>query len=184
MPLVLMTPIRGTTRLRRAFLAGAAALGLGLSGCGFQPMYGVRTTSEQAEALLGSVAIAPIRNDRTGQLLRNDLIDKISGGQSAQNPRYRLDVQLETLELGGLIETDASITRYTVTFKGKLRLVDVASGQIVMNEMARATTAYSVPASEYAAITAQQDAYRRASDQLANEIRARIASFLETRRST
>lgn len=171
------------TRLRLSLAASLTVLGLGLGACGFQPMYGINSTSAEAEALLGSVAIAPIRNDRTGQILRNDLIDRISAGRSTQNPRYRLDVELETIELGGLVQTDASITRYTVTFRGKLRLVDIASGQVVMNELARATTAYSVPTSEYAAITAQQDAYRRASGQLADEIRARIASFLETHRN-
>ncbi|WP_166646553.1 LPS assembly lipoprotein LptE [Zavarzinia compransoris] len=175
-----MPPLPRAAR-RRSGLAAVLAAGLLTAACGFQPMYGARSTSAEAEALLGSVAVAPISSDRNGQILRNDLIDKISAGRTAQNPRYRLDVELETLELGGLIQTDASITRYTVTMRGKIRLVDVASGTVVMNEMARATTSYSVPLSEYASITAQQDAHRRASGQLADEIRSRIASFLETR---
>lgn len=168
-------------RRPRLGLVAVLVAGLLTAACGFQPMYGANSTSAQAEALLGSVAIAPINRDRNGQVLRNDLIDRISGGRTAQNPRYRLDVQLETVELGGLIQTDASITRYTVTMRSTIQLVDVASGAVVMKEFARATTSYSVPLSEYASITAQQDAHRRASGQLADEIRSRIASFLETR---
>lgn len=168
----------GLSRLAAACALGAA---LALGGCGFQPMYGSHSTSAEAEKLLGSVAIGQIGKDRTGQILRNDLIDKISGGRTAQNPRFRLDVALETIELGGLVQTDSSITRYTVTMRGKISLIDLATGTAVMNELARATTAYNVPQSEYGAIAAQQDAYRRASGQLADEIRSRIASFLETR---
>lgn len=168
----------GLSRLAAACALGAA---LALGGCGFQPMYGSHSTSADAEKLLGSVAIGQIGKDRTGQILRNDLIDKISGGRTAQNPRFRLDVALETIELGGLVQTDSSITRYTVTMRGKISLIDLVTGTAVMNELARATTAYNVPQSEYGAIAAQQDAYRRASGQLADEIRSRIASFLETR---
>ncbi|MFA5119956.1 LPS assembly lipoprotein LptE [Zavarzinia sp.] len=171
-------------RVTLARLLTAVVLGtvLALAGCGFRPMYGSESTSAEAEALLGSVAVSPIGKDRTGQVLRNDLIDRISAGRSAQNPRYRLDVTLETYELGGLIQSDATVTRYTVTLRAKIHLVDVASGQGVMDELARATTAYNIPVSEYAAISAQQDAYRRASTQLADEIRSRVASFLEANR--
>lgn len=169
--------------LARFAAIALTGLALGLSGCGFRPMYGSESTSAEAEALLGSVAVAPIGNDRVGQVLRNDLIDRISAGRSATNPRYRLDVKLESNELGGLVQSDASITRYVVTLRGNFRLVDVKTGQPVMTEVARTTAAYNVPASEYAAVSAQADAYNRASGALADEIRARVASFLETNRS-
>ncbi len=168
--------------LARTAAVIAICASLGLSACGFRPMYGSESTSAEAEALLGSVAIAPIGDDRIGQVLRNDLIDRISAGRSATNPRYRLDVKLDRSELGGLVQTDASITRYVVTLRGSFRLVDVATGKPVMTEVARTTAAYNVPESEYAAISAQSDAYNRASGALADEIRARVASFLETHR--
>lgn len=178
------SPVRPAAGTRLA-AACALTLAVALGGCGFRPMYGSESTSAEAERLLGSVAIATIGKDRNGQQLRNDLIDRISGGRTAEDPRYRLDVELETIELGGLIQTDGSITRYTVTMRGKVALVDLAaSSTVVMNELARATTTYNVPQSEYGAIAARQDAYRRASGQLADEIRSRIASYLETHRGS
>jgi LPS-assembly lipoprotein len=59
-----------------------------LSGCGFKPLYGT-AGGRDIPAELAKVEILPI-SDRSGQILRNGLIDKMNPGGRPTGAKYKL----------------------------------------------------------------------------------------------
>ncbi len=164
------------TAARAALLA--LALGL-VAGCGFHPLYGSGSLSSSSVSF-DAVSIAPIPG-HDGLRLRNNLIDALTGGHAVTRPRYRLEVALKSTEAGSLVQGDATITRYSVDLIAKFDLIDTAAEAPVLSETSRVNTTYNVPASPYASTVARDDAVARATRQLADDIRIRVASFLESR---
>jgi LPS-assembly lipoprotein len=76
-------------RLRAALVAAAALLSMG--ACGFEPLYGKRADGTMVADELASVQVAVIA-DRSGQQLRNILLDRISRTGQPVDPRYQLAV--------------------------------------------------------------------------------------------
>ncbi len=90
---------------RPLFLLAFLAL---LSGCGFQPLYGKR--AENPLPQLASIKIHPIA-DRTGQILRNYLLNELTPRGQPRNPKYILFVEV-TESLGSYgIQKDDTATR-------------------------------------------------------------------------
>lgn len=155
------------------------AFALGLAGCGFHPLYGSGSFSPTAVSF-DAVSVAPIPG-HDGLRLRNNLIDGLTGGHAVTKPRYRLEIELKSTEAGSLVQGDASITRYSVDLIATFRLIETAAENPVLSETSRISTTYNVPASPYASTVARDDAVARATHQLADDIRIRVASFLESR---
>ena len=84
----------------------ALAAGLGLGGCGLQPLYGQNSTTASGARLseaMAAVDITPIPG-RVGQKLRNELIFANTGGNYAPKPRYRLDVSIRESVIDQLVQ--------------------------------------------------------------------------------
>ena len=103
---------------RRALL-GAAGL-LGLSGCGFRPLYAPGSAAggdPDLVAELASVRVGPIY-ERTGQLLRRNLQRRLEDTQPGTPARYQLNVSyVPGVEVLGY-RRDGTITRVRYTFSG------------------------------------------------------------------
>jgi len=148
-------------------------LALLLSACGLEPMYAGGASNPVAQGL-SSIDIPPIEG-RAGWLLRNALVDRlgVAGGQGG-SPRYRLDVRLdERLEGLGLLSND-TITRERRTLRARYQLVDLGSGEIVLDATAGSDAGIDVVSSEYATIAAEQTAQ----ENLAREVADRIVTSL------
>ncbi len=155
----------------------ALPLALLLSACGLQPMYAGGASSPVAQGL-ASIDIPPIEG-RAGWLLRNALVDRLgvaggSGIKGGGSPRYRLDVRLdEKLEGLGLLSND-TITRERRTLRARYQLVDLGSGEIVLDATAGSDAGIDVVHSDYATIAAEQTAQ----ENLAREVADRIVTSL------
>src|SRR5512147_1799209 len=79
----------------KSFAPAVAALALVLSACGFQPMYGQRAP-EATEVFsdLAAVEVGVIP-DRSGQLLRNELVRLLNPAADSRPARYTLAVVLK-----------------------------------------------------------------------------------------
>ncbi len=73
-------------------MAALLPVALALGGCGFRPLYGSRGNAPGAVEL-AAVTVGPIA-DRLGQILRNDLTERLSPLGESFEPRYRLDAKL------------------------------------------------------------------------------------------
>ena len=156
-------------------LALAALLALG--GCGLQPMYAGGPSGTVASSL-SSIQVAPIP-ERAGWLVRNALIDRL-GGESS-NPSYRLEVELDDDLTGFGIRGDSSVTRERRTLRARYRLVELSTGQVVLDATAGSDAGIDVVSSEYATVAAEQTAQERLALVVADQMTSRLALFVRNR---
>ncbi len=164
--------------LPRIFLAGLTALLL-LSGCGFKPMYGENSAGEGLTQDFSTVAIAQI-DDRIGQIVRNHLLDRMNPYGEPSAPDYLLQIALDKALEGYGFRSDESVTRESLTLTAVYRLVDQASGKVVLEDEVRAIQAYDVVQSDFANFSAQQDAEARTAERIAEMLAARIGLFFKS----
>jgi LPS-assembly lipoprotein len=151
---------------------------LSLSGCGLSPMYAGGGSGPVAQGL-AAVEVSPIQG-KAGWLMRNDLRDRL--GQSGNHPaaRYRLDVLLDDrLEGMGLISDD-TVGRERRTLRARYQLVDLASGDILLDATAGSDAGIDVVSSEYATIAAENTALENLSQEVSDQIVARLALTLRS----
>ncbi len=167
--------------MRRFAILAALSLGLPLAvgGCGLQPMYAGGSSGAVASEL--SAVEVPAIKGRAGWLVRNALVDRLgAGGQAA--PRYRLDVRLDDKLEGLGVLSDDTVGRERRTLRARYQLVDIASGDILVDATAGSDAGIDVVSSEYATIAAEQTALENLAKEVASQITTRIALTLRARR--
>ena len=157
----------------------AVLLALLLGGCGLQPMYAGGGSGVVAQGLAG-IEVSPIEG-KAGWLMRNALNDRLRAGGAA-GARYRLDVRLDDrLEGLGLLSDD-TISRERRTLRARYQLVDLGSGEILLDATAGSDAGIDVVSSEYVTIAAEQTALENLSKEVADRIVTRIALRLRAER--
>ena len=151
-----------------------AALGLLVAGCGLQPLYSGGSAGTVA-ATMRAVAVAPI-DGQSGWLVRNKLQERLGNG-SGEAARYRLEVELDDQITGFGVRQDNAITRERRTLRARYRLVDIATGSVLLDQSAAADAGIDVAGSEYATAAAEQTALERLTETLADQIVARVATY-------
>jgi LPS-assembly lipoprotein len=164
---------------RAAALAALLAASIALAGCGLKPMYAGGGDGAVAQGL-AAVDVAPIEG-RAGWLVRNALRDRLAQTGSAAAPRYRLDVLLDDkLEGLGLL-TDETVGRERRTLRARYQLVDLSSGNIVVDASAGSDAGIDVVGSEFATIAAEQTALENLAVEVADRIVTRLTLALRER---
>ena len=153
--------------------------GLGLTACGFRPLYGERAGGSAA-AELAAVQIGVI-GDRLGQILRNDLIERLSPLGEPTSPRYRLRATFSESKAALAIQQDTTITRYDQRVDVSFLLLDLSTGVVIFRGQSRAIGSYDAVRSDFATLTAEQDAARRTVREVAEDVRAQLAAFFAGR---
>lgn len=152
-------------------------LALLLSACGLSPMYAGGGDGAVATGL-SSVSVSPIPGQQ-GWLMRDALLERLGAGESA-HPRYRLDVRLDDrLEGLGLLSDD-TIGRERRTLRARYRLVDLSTGDTILDATAGADAGVDVVSSEYATIAAEQTALENLTREVAERIVTSLALRLRT----
>jgi LPS-assembly lipoprotein len=156
-------------------LAMLAVLAL-LSACGFRPLYG--GANGQMSDTLATIYVEPMP-DKVGYELRNKMIDLLDGPGTPAGARYHLKLSLTTSTQGIALQNAASpgqstvVTRYNDTLTVTYALIDTA-GKTVLSGTETALSAYNVlpsgPQANYGTLAAQQDAERRAAEDIAQRI--------------
>lgn len=169
-----------TLRLLAVCLFAAAA-----AGCQFQPMYAQTPLFGSGPSLrdtLKDVDVASI-DGRIGSELRNDLIFELTGGSGNQpNAPYRLTMVVTTNAVNPIVDVtsgrpETEIISFDVTYK----LHDVVRDRNVLTEKALARVTLDRGPQRFARVRAQRDAENRAAKVVAEQIRARLATFFLTR---
>lgn len=145
-----------------------------LTACGFKPLYGTSDDGPPVEARLTQVALDNIP-DRRGQELRWKLADRFYGSAKPETPRYRLTVALTDYKEDLGIQRNDVATRARLTIIGTYTLRDLATGSTVLSGRERAFVSYNILTRPYATIAAEDDAYTRGIERLANLITSHIA---------
>jgi LPS-assembly lipoprotein len=168
------------SRRRLLALSGTAAL----VGCGFQPLYmptaSGRAGPAQRELAAVNVNLIP---DRPGQLLRQDLQERLASDSAGTPQRYDLAVTFTISGEGLAVLDDNSATRERLTGNARwiLRARDPAQTQITSGS-ARALDAFNVLDQQFfAADVGNEQAQKRLASALADQIAAQLAVFFRRR---
>ena len=146
---------------------------LTVSGCGFRPMYGAAAPADER---LNQVDILLIP-DRSGQQLRNYLIDRMYLNGRPERPDYRLAVSLAERQLDLGIQKDATATRSQLIISASYALYSNADGRQLLGGSLRQLSSYNVLPSEYATLVAEQDARERSLRAVGDDIIQRLTVF-------
>jgi LPS-assembly lipoprotein len=166
------------SRSRQALGFVALAIGLSVSACGFQPLYGTSPTGSNVATELSAVAIDQ-QDTRLGQLIRNDLLSTMSG-TAAGATRYRL--QLMALDgTKTMIENDHNDNEDTRRFNYRVnvayRLIDRHTGQELNSGKTFSQVSYDRTTSDFSNVQAESNAMERAAKEVGNDIRTRLAAY-------
>jgi LPS-assembly lipoprotein len=174
------------TRFGRLILFGLLAL----SACGFQPLYGQRGVSGGSVVEeFAHVRIAPIA-DRAGQMLYNELRDRLNPQGKPATPRYLLAITLVETRQELAYRGDETATRAnmdlvaTYVLRHAVTEGDEGEDQVVAHGEARITTSYDILDSQFATLVSIDDARARAVRALSDDLQARLATALSPRSAT
>ncbi len=174
---------RVTARLSRRGLLTLGSAGL-LAGCGFQPVY-MPTASGRAgpaQRELAAIAVGLIP-DRPGQLLRQDLQERLASDFNGIEHRYDLAVIFTVSGEGIGIESDNAATRIRLIGNARwtLKARDPAQTQITSGS-ARAMDAFNVLDQQYfAADMDNEQVQKRLASDLADQIAMQLVVFFRRR---
>ena len=159
--------------MRRALLP--LALALALPGCGLHPLYSGGGKGAVVQAL-GQIELGPI-GGKAGWLVRNALADRLDVGQARTTPVYRLEVELDDQITSFGVRSDNAVTREQRALRARYRLLDAGKGTVLLDATAGSDAGIDVVSSEYATVAAEQTALERLSEDVADQIVARLALF-------
>lgn len=161
-------------------LCGAGAV----AGCGFQPVY-MPTASGRAGPAQRELAAININliPDRPGQLLRQDLQDRLASDSGGTPQRYDLSVNFTISGEGIGILNDNASTRVRLIGNAHwtLKARDTAQTQVTSGT-ARAMDAFNVLDQQYfAADLDNEQVQKRLASDLADQIAMQLAVFFRHR---
>ncbi len=168
----------------RAFAALllAAVAGLGLTGCGFQPLYGSKTTTASGAQLSESMAAVDVQPipGRVGQKVRNELIFANNGGGRPAPPRYKLTIALKEKDIQQLVQVTGNAQGQVYQLEADYKLVDIASGKVLHEGMAISRAPYTRFQEVFANVRARYNAEDRAARTVSESIKSQLAAYLAT----
>jgi LPS-assembly lipoprotein len=160
-------------------IASIALLSLTAS-CGFEPLYARKDNGSVVDDL-AQVRIDLIP-DRSGQILRNYLLDDLNPRGQAAAPNYYLTVRVnEPRQEIGLQRND-TVTRYSYGVSAQFSLRNARGGTVYSGSSASGTS-FEISDSEFATIANQQTARDRLMQQISGDIREQLAVFFNARRA-
>ncbi|PKQ08498.1 MAG: hypothetical protein CVT73_06970 [Alphaproteobacteria bacterium HGW-Alphaproteobacteria-12] len=167
-------------RRRIALLFILPLMALPLAGCGFSPLYAERNDVFVTGELAMLDVVAP--EDDLGREIKFSLLDILSSsGNPPANPAYRVELAPRIYEEDVAIERDADVTRKNLVLIVPFRMIDMATKKPVLTATSRSRSSYNRVNSEFANITASQDARTRITKAAANDIKLQLSIYFDRR---
>ncbi|CCD87344.1 conserved exported protein of unknown function [Bradyrhizobium sp. ORS 285] len=172
-------------RIAARLVAVAALAGL-TAGC-FQPMYAEHADGTPAlrDKLMG-IELPPVDKPnaspeaRLGVAIRNSLAFKLYGTATGTAPTHKLVLKFQTSRSSLIVsQTTGLPTTENVGIDVQYNLVELATNKSVMTGTTFARTSYDIPGSyqRFARQRAFNDAEDRASEEVAEKIKTRLAAY-------
>jgi LPS-assembly lipoprotein len=155
-------------RMRAVLIALAAAA---LGGCGFTPLYATPGVGSGLSSIQVNVP-----HGRTAFLLGEDLDDAFARDRD-KPPAYRLDVTLIEKRFARGLRQDNTADRYENHLIVNYQLSEIGSGKVLKVGSEPVEVSYAASGQPYAGIVAQQDAQKRAAEQIAQRIRVDLGTY-------
>ncbi|SDB64526.1 LPS assembly lipoprotein LptE [Belnapia rosea] len=170
---------------RRGLLGGL----LGLSACGFRPLYGPIVAEDGSEedlrSELAAVRIGPLY-ERTGQLLRRSLQRRMEDSAPGTPARYLLNVSVDmgTDILGYRRDGTPTRIRFTLNGSWNLNTIALSPQRIAASGIPyRAIDSFNIPDLQFFSADVSRDAaLERLMEDLSQEITRQVAMALRQRK--
>lgn len=147
-----------------------------VAACGFVPLQGRQQSGAGATLALSQIMISPI-SERLGQMLRIELANRLTPQGPPRAPVYVLDVKITESKQNLAVRKDATATRANLIITANFLLVDKQDGKNLLDGRVRSINSYNILGAHFATLSAESDARRRASRDLATEIQSRLGIF-------
>ncbi len=153
-----------------------------LSGCGFKPMYGQFSDGQgDLRQVMANIRVTDIteqgRPSRIGQVIRNNLLDRLTPFGETKSAEYVLKVAFLIEEHGYGIREDESVTLQNLKLVTSYQLEDLETSKVVLDFAARSLVTYDLAQSDYSNMIARNAALKRLSEEVANQMATRIGAF-------
>jgi LPS-assembly lipoprotein len=171
--------------IRPALVIAAAGL---LAGC-FQPLYTERTLKggTPVHEAMRSIDVDQIGaprgtpQARVAEVLRNDLLFDLDGGEARLAPTHRLKINITMSRSALIVDVATGQTEDEVTgIDASFTLTELSTGKVVVNGQTFSRVTSDVPGLEqrYALQRGERDAENRAAKVVADQITLRLQSYL------
>jgi LPS-assembly lipoprotein len=147
-----------------------------LAGCGFHPLHAQRAGDGSTVGNLAQVKIALIDN-RIGQELRNELLNRLNPDGSPRAPRYTLQVKLEQTESALAIDEAGTASRSSLSVTATYKLISLDNGTPLLQGTSTSINSYSIITNSYATLVGQKDAQKRTLRAVADDIALRLSLY-------
>ncbi|WP_417320445.1 hypothetical protein [Emcibacter sp.] len=160
-----------------------ALLLMTLAACGFKPMYGSMSgQGRDLDQIMANIRVDDIRdadgrNSRIGQVIRNNMMSRLRAKGAREAVEYSLKVTFQVEEHGYGFTEDESVTAQSLKLTALYRLENIATGEKVMEDAARALVTFDLVQSDYSNMVARNAALERLSDEVTTRIATRIGAF-------
>ena len=128
---------------------------------------------------MASIFVEPVP-EREGYEIRNTLINLLASNGQSGGKAYRLKLTLSKSNQGVALQNDATITRYNDTLTVTYVLTDAKGTEITRGSQV-SLASYNVVNGPYATLAGQQDADKRAAQEIAERIRLDLGVFFRRR---
>jgi len=150
-----------------------------LASCGFSPMYGSASGSNNVSAAQGlnhvEIAIIP---DQSGMYLRNILIDHFYQNGYPASPTHILEIRnLKETKNDLDITLQSEATRKQIRLTADMYLKEKEGGQEVLTRNLIAITSYNVLGTQFTTRVSENDAREAALADLARQIESQTALY-------
>ena len=156
------------------------ALALAQSGCGFHSLYGTTPSGSTTALELSSIKIDQ-QKTRLGQLIRNKLLSAVPPG-AAMVERYRLILTSASDSQVQIESSNAQVERASFRVNAGYQLLDPATGIVLNSGKTFSQVSYDRTTSEFSNVQAESSAMDRAAEEVATDIRTRLAAYLSFHR--
>ncbi|HYM32761.1 MAG TPA: LPS assembly lipoprotein LptE [Candidatus Cybelea sp.] len=161
----------------RAFALACILL---LGACGFRPLYGTSQYGAGTSPELESINVGTVlsrASPRTAQLLRNDLLDRLTPDGPPRNLRYTLSAAMVEAFQDVVVNQQSEVTRRELLLQVSYQLYDARNNQLVHQGTARAASSYDVLRADFGNVAAERDVRQRLARELAEQMRGELATW-------
>ncbi|MBV8939813.1 MAG: hypothetical protein JO089_08270 [Alphaproteobacteria bacterium] len=153
-----------------------------LAGCGFEPMYAKHDGADAPGLMAARVGVVASSNDpvqrRVAMQFAADLEDRLNPNGAAAGQEYQLKALIVVLESAVSISPDGTVARSNMNVSANLALIRLADGVTVYTGKTYRSVAYNnVANAYYSTYVAREDAIKRATTELAEDVRMRLAAY-------
>ncbi len=158
---------------RRTILA--LALGLAAAGCNLKPIY----RGQEGAVVVPDLAAIDVTQlyGRRGQYLRGYLLDEFNPQGITVPTAYQLDIVLREETNTLAIQLDNTPTRANLALGASFTLKRVSDGALLYDSAVRRVVSYNIRTDPFATLITEQDAERRASREVARQIRTILSLY-------